>query len=792
MTIKLNEFDKKLLSSVKPSDSWNKLKHIYSVNSIVKQLKIGSKKIGTKCAKHLQKIAKKDKTDINEIKDGCKDLIKKKPKNPLAKSKEKREVLKSHKINKTEQLAKDTKQNVKAIKPQSTTDKFLSLLLQQQQQQQKMTIQRNVAEVDRILTDKIKTPELPQTAQRQPLQLKVSPPIVSPAQPVPISQAFNPAPSVSSSSSDLQQNVQQNVARASYFRDLNSIQQGRLNLKNRVRSGEFSAGQAFGILSNIKSNMIRKNIRGIVTSAPENESLLATLDDIQSNIDNDLQDYQSAIPQVQDKSGAFRSLTNKLTDKKLNQEQDNILSGITELGRKQRGVREEQRLGLLQGEIMGHISGRALENVALTTRSEEDQFLAPSPLQTPSRNEGSTFISPRPSPLSLARELSGSSVASNKSVEEQLDEIKKNQEDLKTSLNDFQQKLSPKKEKKQQKLLTEDDYNLLSNWTSGLGGNWKLTKHGKAYDSVFSDIPLQPATNQNRQRQIKRLLKENKDIEQTQLMEQVKNLKEAKARQLEQEKFETLGKLQPEILQQVKKKINEGKIKVAETPIPTVEVVQGIPVKEPTKDYKILKPNIQSLTIPDNVPEEQKEWYNKNYKRYTQHLNKYRDDSNFNQAILGVLEEKKKSSGEYSQTERERKQWMKTDSNAKFKYKNNLEKQLLDDIATDSVNKYNREWKERGGIGGGVMDNEEQKVSLNRGAYALMALGEGIGNEGKWIDAYNTDNRTRQELINGIHQSRDADDYKRMYNPDYPVRHQGYTYYKSKFYELAQKQQIEE
>ena len=60
MTIKLNQFDKKLLSNVKASDKWNKLKHLYSINSIVKQLKIGNNKIGTKCAKHLQKLSKKD------------------------------------------------------------------------------------------------------------------------------------------------------------------------------------------------------------------------------------------------------------------------------------------------------------------------------------------------------------------------------------------------------------------------------------------------------------------------------------------------------------------------------------------------------------------------------------------------------------------------------------------------------------------------------------------------------------------------------------------------------------
>ncbi len=101
MTIKLNEFDKKLLSQITPSSKWDKLKSIYAVNSIVKQLKIGNKKIGTKCAKHLQKLSKQDTTNINEIREGCIDLrIKKKQTLPLTKDKTKRPVESVHKINK--------------------------------------------------------------------------------------------------------------------------------------------------------------------------------------------------------------------------------------------------------------------------------------------------------------------------------------------------------------------------------------------------------------------------------------------------------------------------------------------------------------------------------------------------------------------------------------------------------------------------------------------------------------------------------------------------------------------
>ncbi len=101
MTIKLNEFDKKLLSQITPSSKWDKLKSIYAVNSIVKQLKIGNKKIGTKCAKHLQKLSKQDTTNINEKREGCIDLkIKKKQTLPLTKDKTKRPVESVHKINK--------------------------------------------------------------------------------------------------------------------------------------------------------------------------------------------------------------------------------------------------------------------------------------------------------------------------------------------------------------------------------------------------------------------------------------------------------------------------------------------------------------------------------------------------------------------------------------------------------------------------------------------------------------------------------------------------------------------
>ncbi len=100
MTIKLNEYDKRLLSQITPSSKWDKLKSIYAINSVIKQLKIGNKKIGTKCAKHLQKLSKLNTTSLQEIKEGCRDLKIPKQKLPLAKDKTKREVESVHKINK--------------------------------------------------------------------------------------------------------------------------------------------------------------------------------------------------------------------------------------------------------------------------------------------------------------------------------------------------------------------------------------------------------------------------------------------------------------------------------------------------------------------------------------------------------------------------------------------------------------------------------------------------------------------------------------------------------------------
>tara|TARA_R110001592_G_scaffold194974_2_gene442606 strand:- start:4037 stop:6175 length:2139 start_codon:yes stop_codon:yes gene_type:complete len=174
MTIKLNEFDRKLLSSIKPSDNWNKLKNIYTINGEVKRLKIGNNKIGTKCAQHLKKLSNKSEVTLNEIKDSCKDLIPKKHKHGLAKDKTKKEVLKEHTkldIGQDKPPPPKVKKPPKPRKP-SATQQLVNLLSQQQLIAKKQTVQRQIQEVDTILTDRNKNVELPnQTPQISQLQL---------------------------------------------------------------------------------------------------------------------------------------------------------------------------------------------------------------------------------------------------------------------------------------------------------------------------------------------------------------------------------------------------------------------------------------------------------------------------------------------------------------------------------------------------------------------------------------------------------------------------------------------
>ena len=85
VNIRLNEFDRKILANIKPSDKWNKFKNIFVLNSEIQKLKIGSSKVGTKCSQHLRKLSNKNIVTLEEIRDGCKDLIPKKHKHGFLK-----------------------------------------------------------------------------------------------------------------------------------------------------------------------------------------------------------------------------------------------------------------------------------------------------------------------------------------------------------------------------------------------------------------------------------------------------------------------------------------------------------------------------------------------------------------------------------------------------------------------------------------------------------------------------------------------------------------------------------
>tara|TARA_R100001463_G_scaffold48560_1_gene97754 strand:+ start:249 stop:2636 length:2388 start_codon:yes stop_codon:yes gene_type:complete len=180
MTIKLNEFDRKLLSSIKPSDTWNKLKNIYTINGEVKRLKIGNKKIGRKCAIHLKKLSNKSEVTLNEIKDGCKDLIPKKHKHGLVKDKTKKDKETQHTKLDVGQDKPEKSKVKKPAKPRqpSATQQLVNLLTTQQRMQTQQTIQTQIQQVDKILTDRNQNVELPkQTPQlqltRQPLGSQV-------------------------------------------------------------------------------------------------------------------------------------------------------------------------------------------------------------------------------------------------------------------------------------------------------------------------------------------------------------------------------------------------------------------------------------------------------------------------------------------------------------------------------------------------------------------------------------------------------------------------------------------
>ena len=176
VNIRLNEFDRKILANIKPSDKWSKFKNIFVLNSEIKKLKIGNNKVGTKCAKHLRKLSNKNIVTLNEIKDGCKDLIPKKHKHGLAKDKTKKDVLKEHtKLDIGQDIKKEEKPKHKkpetTKKPPGPTQQLVNLLTAQQTAVRQQTIASNIQKVDQILTDRNQNVELPKQPQISQLQL---------------------------------------------------------------------------------------------------------------------------------------------------------------------------------------------------------------------------------------------------------------------------------------------------------------------------------------------------------------------------------------------------------------------------------------------------------------------------------------------------------------------------------------------------------------------------------------------------------------------------------------------
>jgi len=176
VNIKLNEFDRKILANIKPSDKWSKFKNIFVLNSEIQKLKIGSSKVGTKCSQHLRELSNKNIVTLEEIRDGCKDLIPKKHKHGLAKDKTKRDVLKEHTkldIGQDKEKEKPKHKKPTTTKKPSPTQQLVNLLTAQQTAVRQQTIASNIAKVDQILTDRNQNLELPdrQLPDRQVVQV---------------------------------------------------------------------------------------------------------------------------------------------------------------------------------------------------------------------------------------------------------------------------------------------------------------------------------------------------------------------------------------------------------------------------------------------------------------------------------------------------------------------------------------------------------------------------------------------------------------------------------------------
>ncbi len=363
MTIKLNEFDKKLLSNIKPSDKWNKLKHLYSVNSVVKHLKIGNNKIGPKCAKHLQKLSKKDSITLNEIKDGCKDLIQKKQKHGLAKSKEKREVLKSHtKLDIGQDKAPPTKiKNPPKPRHISATQQLVNLLTAQQNIQRQQTVQRQVQSVDKILTDNIKTPELPQQPQLQLRTQTLGNQVQNNSEKLRLQLLEGSLLDRERGVMRQQVILKDKIDNATLIQSVTADKERKLQVGNQVSNYVNKQRQRYLQLvrdGNMTPKQAQQNIQNL-NNTYINHLASREAQELQSkNILEDIEELERVKKfRGQKHKAVFESFRSQLSDKEQNEKQNELLSDITTLGKKQKQKQVENTLGNLQSGVMGRVSG---------------------------------------------------------------------------------------------------------------------------------------------------------------------------------------------------------------------------------------------------------------------------------------------------------------------------------------------------------------------------------------------------------------------------------------------------
>ena len=357
VNIRLNEFDRKILANIKPSDKWNKFKNIFVLNSEIQKLKIGSSKVGTKCSQHLRKLSNKNIVTLEEIRDGCKDLIPKKHKHGLAKDKTKKDVLKEHtKLDIGQEKKKEEKPKHKktaTTKKPSPTQQLVNLLTAQQTAVRQQTIASNIEKVDQILTDRNQNVELPKQTQSANLQLTRTP--------------LGQAPQL----------------------QLNRTPLGQAPMSKQGASITLTAPdqtqriiRPSGIIRPLPRPIVRQNINGnIVGQTKTDEEILNQLrknneerlqnPNLDPNVRSELEKldlaYKAKLNPPEDKSGAFRSLTSRLVDNEKNKRQNEILTELTTLGKMERQKQIEDRfdrntrLNLEKSESLGDLQEQELE-----------------------------------------------------------------------------------------------------------------------------------------------------------------------------------------------------------------------------------------------------------------------------------------------------------------------------------------------------------------------------------------------------------------------------------------------